>query len=91
MSDNETAERIMALLSPPSKEVHLTVEDARWIKNRIKELEVALQFYADPCTYHAVAFAFDRPCGEFEDDFSDNDMYDYPKPGKRARKALEDK
>lgn len=50
----------------------------------------ALKMYADEESYHAIAFAFDRPTGEFADDFSrvkDSD-YDRPMPGKAARKAL---
>ena len=31
-------DRIMALLSPPSQDLHLTVDDARWIKGEIAEL-----------------------------------------------------
>ena len=37
MSDRD---RIMALLSPPSQDVHLTVDDARWIKAEIERLTV---------------------------------------------------
>ena len=54
------------------------------------EMIVALNFYANPGTYHAIAFWFDPPCGEFQDDFSDHDddFYDRPMPGERARAAL---
>jgi len=39
MTDKIPAEvRIMALLSPPSQEVYLTVEDARWIRDEIERL-----------------------------------------------------
>lgn len=50
----------------------------------------ALAWYADEGIYHAVGFSFDRPCGQFETDFSRDpgSEYDYPKPGKRARKAF---
>ena len=53
----------------------------------------ALEFYADPETYHACAFLFDPPCGGFDDDFGDlkehgHPDYDRPMPGKCARKAL---
>jgi len=34
-----TRDRIMALLSPPSQDVYLDVEDARWIKAEIERLE----------------------------------------------------
>lgn len=57
-------------------------------------LRAALEFYADPETYHAVGFWLDPPCGEFQDDFGDFDEhrhpgYERPMPGKRARQALE--
>jgi hypothetical protein len=56
-------------------------------------LREALEFYADPETYHAIAILGDRPCGEFADDMSvdfwtKNCGYDRPMPGKRAREAL---
>ena len=58
---------------------------------KIVELEAALEFYADPGTYHGCAFMFDRPTGGFDEDFSEDhgdDFYDYAKPGKKAREAL---
>lgn len=50
----------------------------------------ALNVYADPESYHAVAFAFDRPCGDFADDFSrtKHPHYNRPMPGKAARAAV---
>jgi hypothetical protein len=53
-------------------------------------LREALGFYADPDTYFAIAFAFDNPCGDFADDFTEDHGgdYDRPMPGKRARAAL---
>jgi hypothetical protein len=51
----------------------------------------AIAFYADQETYHAVAFLFDPPCGEFDDDFEEDHGhpdYERPMPGKRARAAL---
>ena len=50
----------------------------------------ALCHYADPESYHAVAFLFDRPCGDFASDFGNEHYSDYdrPMPGKRARRAL---
>lgn len=47
----------------------------------------ALEFYADPHTYFAVAVITDPPCGDFGDDFSDTEELG-SKPGKRAREAL---
>lgn len=58
---------------------------------RIKVLEDALKFYADPDTYFAIGIFPDRPCGEFIEDFSevkDCHGFDTVKPGKRARAAL---
>ncbi len=51
----------------------------------------ALEEYANPENYHAVAFLFDRPCGGFADDFSDDHGhpdYDRAMPGKLARETL---
>lgn len=49
----------------------------------------ALEFYADPSTYHACMFLFDSPTGGFDEDFDDGHLeYDRPMPGKRARQAL---
>lgn len=52
----------------------------------IEKLARALDFYADPDTYFAVAVVGDPPCGEFVNDFSevDGEM----RPGRRAREAL---
>jgi hypothetical protein len=43
MIETPTRERIMALLSPPSQDVHLTVEDARWIAAEIRQYREALE------------------------------------------------
>ena len=63
---------------------------------RIAELENdnarmidALEFYANPETYHACAFLFDPPTGGFDKDFDDgHNGYDRPMPGKLARQAI---
>jgi hypothetical protein len=55
------------------------------------EMVAALAFYADPGSYHAVAFHFDPPCGGFAEDFSEDHgepFYDRPMPGATARRAL---
>ena len=39
MSEIPTRDRIMALLSPPSQDVWLTVDDARWVKAEIDRLQ----------------------------------------------------
>jgi len=75
----------------------IDLEDARWMRNaaaaRIEALEAALEFYANPETYHAIVMLGDEPCGEFADDFSEDEWtkesgYDRPMPGKIARTAL---
>lgn len=50
----------------------------------------ALQVYANPETYHAIAILADRPAGDFADDFSrvPESDYDRPMPGKAARAAF---
>lgn len=51
----------------------------------------ALAEYADPETYHAIAFMADRPAGSFADDFDrkhGHEFYDRPMPGKLARSTL---
>ncbi len=51
----------------------------------------ALEFYANPQSYHAMSFIADRPAGEFADDFSEDhgdEFYDRAMPGKRARAVL---
>jgi hypothetical protein len=68
------------------------------LQSRIRELEDALEFYADPMTYFAIGFFPDAPCGEFIEDGEpfDHNMQlcdeDSPhatwRPGKRARAAL---
>src|SRR5690606_35376798 len=56
----------------------------------IAKMREALEFYADPDTYVAIAFFADSPSGEFMDDFSEDHGGDYnrPMPGKAARQAL---
>ncbi|MDA2938478.1 hypothetical protein MYX75_09480 [Acidobacteria bacterium AH-259-A15] len=49
-------------------------------------LREALEFYADPETYFAIAFLPDPPNGPFMDDFSETELD--MKPGKQAREAL---
>lgn len=56
----------------------------------IDRLRDALEFYADPETYFAVAFRFDPPTGGFDDDFDEEHGgdFDRPMPGKLARATL---
>lgn len=57
-------------------------------EEKIARLESALEFYADPDTYAAVAFRGDPPCGDFVRDLSWDDEYFRDVPGSRARQAL---
>src|SRR3989304_3873400 len=57
----------------------------------IERLREALEFYADPENYHAIAFLGDAPCGDFAADFDEDHGhpdYDRGMPGRRARSAL---
>lgn len=52
----------------------------------------ALERYADPTFYHAIAIIGDAPTGGFDKDVSTVDKsfgYGRPMPGKEARKALD--
>ena len=49
----------------------------------------ALEFYADPETYFAIAFFGDPPYGPFIDDFSTDGDDDRERPGKLARAVLD--
>ena len=75
----------------PTKK-RLEVEKKLHQQNKmIVELVEALQFYANPGTYHAVTVLADSPCGDFVNDFSDehgDDLYERSMPGKLARHAL---
>ncbi len=51
-------------------------------------LSDAVKFYADPATYHAIAFLSDPPAGEFVEDFSYDEDYGRDMPGKRGREAV---
>ena len=62
-----------------------------YFQSKLAEAERALEFYADPETYHACAFYFDPPTGGFDDDFDEDhghEDYDRPMPGKLARTTL---
>lgn len=54
-------------------------------------LAAALDFYANPESYHGIAFMGDPPCGEFGNDFSadhGHSYYDREMPGHKARTVL---
>ena len=59
-------------------------------KEKIKILEEALIFYADPDNYFAIGFFPDTPCGDFINDFSNTPQWEYdrPMPGKLARETI---
>ena len=70
------------------------VDAIRYLLAENERMAEALEFYADPASYFAIAFIPDPPCGEFMEDFSDDhgdDQLSGYRPGKRARQALEPK
>lgn len=59
-------------------------------RDRLRE---ALSFYASPDTYAAIAVFPDPPCGDFMEDFSEDEFtegYGRPMPGATARRALKE-
>lgn len=57
---------------------------------QIDRLREALEFYANPETYFAIALLTDPPCGDFATDESETNTELGIRPGKRAREALKD-
>ncbi len=80
-----TKERIAEVQSDARAD--LLAENAA-LKAENERLRKAVEFYADPGQYHAIAFVFDSPCGGFADDFTEDLEYRRPMPGKTAREAL---
>lgn len=79
----------IATKNPRGQKRSSTLSEAQQAK-----LVAALLFYANPESYHAIAFMADRPAGEFADDCSKDEWvklagYNRAMPGKRARKVLE--
>jgi hypothetical protein len=63
----------------------------RMVRRHDQALILAIEtlgLYANPTSYHAVAFIADRPAGWFADDFSHDKNYGRWMPGKQARKTL---
>lgn len=82
-------------LAPPSaplvEQMNKTVNERDDARAEVERLRGALEFYADPASYFAIAVRGDSPCGEFIEDFSEcvnEHGFEVVKPGKRARAAL---
>ncbi len=61
------------------------------LQRELAEAREVLEFYGDPDIYIAIAFLSDPPCGEFMDDFDEQENAAgnvRPMPGKRARAFL---
>jgi hypothetical protein len=61
------------------------------VETETARIRDALEFYANPETYHAIMVMGDSPCGDFVRDLSDDHGhpdYDGPRFGKAARAAL---
>lgn len=79
------------LNTSPDKQLNEAGMVIEHLCSKIDELTEALEFYADPSTYHACGFMFDPPTGGFDKDFDANhgdNFYDRPMPGKTARGVL---
>jgi hypothetical protein len=84
------------LIRADEREKKMAAADIVFLENvtlcqQVEILREALEFYADPATYHALAIWADPPCGDFVEDFSDDhgdDFYNREMPGKTARAAL---
>jgi hypothetical protein len=72
------------------KERDRAYADYAALRSKATRLRAAVEFYADPATYMAIAFLPDPPCGDFVEDFDDPDDPDLPgvRPGKLARATL---
>ncbi len=60
------------------------------LEQRLAVMREALEFYADPDTYHATSLFCDPPCGDIRFDYSEDHGGDYERPmlGKKAREAI---
>lgn len=77
-----------------SRHLLAAIARAESAEAKVRELETALRFYADPDSYVAIAFFGDRPCGDFIEDFdevTDDFGFTVERPGKRARASLSPK
>ena len=84
----ESWEQVHRLLGSPGR---IGESKASATYDAVAGLRGVLEFYADPATYHAIAFWTDPPCGDFVEDFSEDHgdpFYDRAMPGKAAREAL---
>ena len=66
-------------------------ENEKLLMRALEVAQEALGNYAEPSSYHAIAFLTDPPSGWFADDFGAVDETDYgrPMPGLCARQTLE--
>jgi hypothetical protein len=64
--------------------------DIRFLLRLLEGYEEAVDFYANPESYHGIGFMVDPPAGEFADDVSNHQHPAYPRPmpGAKARRAL---
>lgn len=67
--------------------------DIAFLLKLLEGYEAAVDFYADPESYHAVGFRVDPPAGEFANDVGDQTEHQHPgyprpMPGFKAREAL---
>lgn len=70
------------------------LEEITTLRSQVETLRGALEFYANPENYHAIAFLGDAPCGDFVTDCDEEhghpDYEDRAMPGKRARSVLKE-
>lgn len=79
-----------AISKRPDYEMHWEEASARADASEaeVARLREALEFYAEPETYHGVAFMLDPPGGGWAEDFDYDAEYERDMPGKLARAAL---
>lgn len=82
---------LVAAVKRTSMELSAIERELATSEEENRRLRKTLEIYADPGFYHACSFAFDRPTGGFDEDFSEDhgdEYYERPMPGKAARQAL---
>lgn len=89
--DPKCRQRFDPYLPGPCPECEILATGRADEQEKIAVLREALEFYADPGTYHALMIWADPPCGEFIEDYSEDHgdpFYERAMPGKTARAAL---